>query len=216
MKKLIFLLAFVAFAKISSGTCSMHAVYYINSTQVVSVPPYGHSVNNIYINNGDSVEFWISASAPWPCSCSLENILWTYNGVVFDSVPGCVSGTHHTVYNPGEYKLTLIFDGTLYCSHTFNVNVNLLSITDNSLQNILNVSPNPFKNNLSVSIQKSNIKQLTFSVHNILGHQVFTQLEKSTSSVYQKEIDLSNLLKGIYFLQANVDGQRIVRKIIKE
>ena len=78
------------------------------------------------------------------------------------------------------------------------------------------VYPNPFISKISISLPKQNLKQATFTVKNILGQTVFTEQENNLSRSYTKTIDLSFLSKGIYLLDVIIDGERTVRKIVKE
>ncbi|MEP7170083.1 MAG: T9SS type A sorting domain-containing protein, partial [Bacteroidota bacterium] len=78
------------------------------------------------------------------------------------------------------------------------------------------VYPNPFVNTVSIIIHKKNIKEAIFTVRNILGQTVFDKREINLSNTYTKTIDLSFLLKGIYFLDVIIGGERKVKKIVKE
>ena len=77
-------------------------------------------------------------------------------------------------------------------------------------------NPNPFISEISITIQKQNIKQATFTIKNILGQTIFNIQENNLSSTYIKTIDLSFLSKGIYFLDVIIDGEQTVKKIVKE
>jgi hypothetical protein len=58
--------------------------------------------------------------------------------------------------------------------------------------------------------------QGVFNIKNILGQTVFHQQEKIQRSSYTKMIDLSSLANGIYLLEVIIDGERSVKKIVKE
>jgi len=49
---------------------------------------------------------------------------------------------------------------------------------------------------------------------NIVGDLVFTSSEKNIA--HEKTIDISALPNAIYFLELNVNGKRIMKKVIKE
>ncbi|MEP7168760.1 MAG: T9SS type A sorting domain-containing protein [Bacteroidota bacterium] len=84
------------------------------------------------------------------------------------------------------------------------------------------IAPNPFTNDITVTIQNhpepSGIKHATFTVKNILGQIVFTfsQVPNFGKGFYGQTLNLSFLSKGIYLLEATIDNERIVKKIVKE
>ena len=80
----------------------------------------------------------------------------------------------------------------------------------------LTLYPNPFNNKITVSLQTQNAKQATFSIYNMMGEMVYSDQESKISSSYTKTIDLCNLSDGVYFFQAVIDEDRIVRKIVKQ
>jgi hypothetical protein len=88
--------------------------------------------------------------------------------------------------------------------------------SQNSFQEI-SVYPNPFITGISLRIKKQNIKQLSFIIKNILGQKVFenTKVQISNSN-YQTNLDLGFLSNGVYLLEATIDGERMVKKIVKE
>lgn len=70
---------------------------------------------------------------------------------------------------------------------------------------IVKVFPNPVKSLLRVEITAENVEVFLYNLDGI-------QLMKGSANNY----DLSGLKTGIYFLEVHFDGQRIVKKIIKE
>ena len=78
------------------------------------------------------------------------------------------------------------------------------------------LAPNPFTDELTITFQKQNVQFLSCKVYNVLGKTVFTMEENIRSSLFTKKINLHDLTNGIYFLDVNTDGERKVKKIIKE
>ncbi|MCC6369999.1 MAG: T9SS type A sorting domain-containing protein [Bacteroidia bacterium] len=72
------------------------------------------------------------------------------------------------------------------------------------------VMPNPFKENITVS---SNLNITTLVIQDLLGKEVLRFSDKT----FSKQISLSELKSGVYFITAEFDNNnRITHKIIKE
>jgi hypothetical protein len=78
------------------------------------------------------------------------------------------------------------------------------------------VSPNPFTSSITISIKKTNFKHFTLAIHNILGQTVYRMSENNFGNTYSKTIDMNKLSRGIYLLEVIIDGERTVKKIVKE
>ena len=89
------------------------------------------------------------------------------------------------------------------------------AINENAEQeNHISIYPNPFTS--TITIQNQNFNQVKFTIHNIFGQSVFNEQENNLSSNYTKTIDLSFLSQGIYLIDIIIDGERTVKKIVKE
>ena len=84
----------------------------------------------------------------------------------------------------------------------------------------INIFPNPASNFFTLTISNSENKNISLLLANILGQKVFsedalrsTTQSRSTSSF---QIDASRLSSGIYFLQIDIGGEKVFRKIAKE
>ena len=93
---------------------------------------------------------------------------------------------------------------------------NPLIVEQLSNTNYITISPNPFSSTLSISLQKENLQQADFTITNIIGQPVYTQHESNLCSTYTKQIDLSYLPAGVYFLQVIANGERSVRQLVKQ
>ncbi|MEO8146523.1 MAG: T9SS type A sorting domain-containing protein [Bacteroidia bacterium] len=91
-----------------------------------------------------------------------------------------------------------------------------LSIDIKNISNIWNLFPNPFQENLSISIQKQYFKQVLITIKDILGQIVFIEEDENLNNNYSKTIDLSFLSNGIYFVELYIEGERTVKKIVKQ
>ena len=101
-----------------------------------------------------------------------------------------------------------IYSPTYYCCITgiYNPETHL----------VISVFPNPVTEFVNILVESLNTKQISLSIKNVLGQNIFNKQESNPSNVYKKTIDLSFLSKGIYLLEINIDGKRTVKKIVKE
>ena len=129
---------------------------------------------------------------------------------------GCYVVASFTAANAGYYKSQSAINSSSdywvikFCD-TIVTTVN--EITPN-LQ--FSVYPNPFVTDLAISMQKDNLKEATFTITNLLGQTIYTQHETNLSTTYTKMLDLSYLPNGVYFLEVVVDGERMVREVVKQ
>jgi hypothetical protein len=78
------------------------------------------------------------------------------------------------------------------------------------------IFPNPFTSEITIAFQKQNMQFFSCKVFNTLSETVFSMEENKVSNLFTKKINLRNLADGIYFLDIIADGERTVKKIIKE
>ncbi len=98
-------------------------------------------------------------------------------------------------------------EGFTYFAYTFNTDINTLSVSSIDDQNISEENilyPNPVEN--TINIANSN-NLMNTAVYNNLGQFLFETKEK--------EIDVSTLPKGVYFLKLLNNEGSLVKKILK-
>jgi carboxyl-terminal processing protease len=120
------------------------------------------------------------------------------NGVKIDSV---VSPTIAGIRNGRDE----ILEAALTC---------LTDVHNSSSDNLqLNMFPNPVTNKLTIAFVEDKLHDLDICLFNILGEIVFSS--KDQNIAYEKTIDLSSLANGIYFIELNIDGNRVAKKVVK-
>ena len=80
----------------------------------------------------------------------------------------------------------------------------------------LRVYPNPTSGDLYINIQKDNFKEASFTLTNTTGQIIYQSTSDHIAHSYTKILDLSRLPTGVYMLDVIVDGERIVKKVVKE
>jgi Secretion system C-terminal sorting domain len=82
--------------------------------------------------------------------------------------------------------------------------------------NQIRVFPNPTTGVLNITIHKSNFNKAEFILMNILGEKIYYEKVDYINTSITKTISIDKLSSGIYFLQVFIDGEPIVKKIVKE
>ena len=131
---------------------------------------------------------------------------------------GCYAIANTTDAQIGGYKTQSPWDSTndywivKFCDTLIN------SVTDITERDKVQLSiyPNPFATDIAIAIQKENLRAATFTITNPLGQIIYTQQETNLSPAYTKMLDLRYLPNGVYFVSVVVDGERVVREVVKE
>lgn len=75
----------------------------------------------------------------------------------------------------------------------------------------LKIYPNPVSNELSIELE-GNFRSIQLSIYDLSGRLLLSE----TNSTNKVSIDVSRLMSGLYFLQAQADGISIIRKFVKK
>lgn len=110
-------------------------------------------------------------------------------------------------FDPGPSVYNLIASG-YYDGYVLKLNQDITTgVLEKKIQNIL-IYPNPVKNVLTI---KKNIKKTDkIRIIDLTGKTIKT-IESNSN-----KIDVSSLLKGIYFLEITTNDSVLVQKLIKE
>jgi hypothetical protein len=83
-------------------------------------------------------------------------------------------------------------------------------------ENKIVLSPNPTNGKLKLETGNLNGGEIKIRVLDVLGKEVFSTQFTNSDETNVHEMDLSNLINGIYFLQVNTDRGSVVKKFIKQ
>ena len=119
------------------------------------------------------------------------------------------------ITQPGIYSVTTV--DFLLCEATTSDTIWLscTGITEYTLNNLLQLYPNPAKDYFTIKMNTDEKMNLNLKLYNVLGEEVY-RTEMQTSNMQEKRIDVTALNAGIYFLHAESEGARIIKKIIIE
>lgn len=138
----------------------------------------------------------------------------TYSG------PGVSAGTFNpSVAGEGLHTITYTFITPEGCIGTASRKIevtSLVGINANSKIIAFNVTPNPAKGVIKLSVSGKSNENLRVSVIDQLGRVVWTGNYDDNSKSISKEIDLSSLPKGAYFIKADFGNSSEMKKLILE
>lgn len=77
-----------------------------------------------------------------------------------------------------------------------------------------NVYPNPSQGSVNLSIEGLSNGNVTILVQNLLGEVIYQTNTVTNNGTIEKNIDLSNAPKGVYFVKLNSQNQSYTRKIV--
>ena len=153
-----------------------------------------------------------------------EGLYGSGKGICLDDI--------RSVYVTGNYRWPIAYFGSYSVTNnnTSNITNLYLAKLDSSASGLLlnssfasadftetiTTSPNPFSNAIFIKIENQNIKSISINIRNTLGELVFIQNENKAHTPFKKQLDLSFLSGGIYFLEVITDGERLVKKVVKE
>ncbi len=161
------------------------------------------SVNNAIVSEPDPllINIYISDSSLVATS--------GYNSYQWYSADGnIVNGATNETFTPntvGEYYV-VVNNGE--CEETsYSIDYNISNISE--IENNLHIYPNPTNGIITIIGEK--IKNI--SVYNLLGNQLF-KVEKNNLNINSRNIDLSNLARGIYTIQIEQNNKILNYQII--
>tara|TARA_B100001287_G_scaffold6636_1_gene5092 strand:- start:14359 stop:16362 length:2004 start_codon:yes stop_codon:yes gene_type:complete len=95
------------------------------------------------------------------------------------------------------------------CSGAININ--------DDISNDIEIFPNPSNGVINIKFEQNALTSSSkFTIVNLLGDLVFSGSLESDISVGSTQVNLSNISKGVYFLNFNTSGSTICKKIILE
>lgn len=117
----------------------------------------------------------------------------------------------------GDYQVLIYNPNFPFC----NVTTDLTTIStvgiedDNSLLQGLSVHPNPSTGKFTLTLQTL-ATQVNLSVNDMVGRTVYSSTLAIQNNVAEKTIDLNESAKGVYMLNIEIAGKRVVRKLVVE
>jgi hypothetical protein len=170
----------------------------VNSLPAVSLTPFAVSV----CDNGGPVS--LGGGSP-------AGGVYSGTGVSGSTFDPSVSGA-------GVVLITYTVTDANACSNSDSaaITVDLCSgIAGNTSSSTeINVFPNPASEMISISITNADFSQISISITDLQGKEVFSATDKNVSAEYKRQIDVQEFGKGIYFIRMNTGNDSKVEKLI--
>ena len=165
----------------------------------------GGNAPNVACNVGDTLRFQ-GFGTVWINSTIIYSGL---NSVTIDYIVQPMDATYAGCYFP------------ITSCTTLPILIGNITVATNGIINYTNkiellIYPNPSSTFFYINLANIKNNPVSLILVNLMGEKVFTTTEKSQQNNFTQQIDVRNLPVGIYFLQADVGGEKIIKKIIKE
>ena len=89
-------------------------------------------------------------------------------------------------------------------------------ITESTFNNEINIYPNPTSGMFNISISNANFAELTISVVDIRGREVYKSVDKNIAAQYNKQLNLEQVAKGIYYIKLSNGTDVKIQKLVIE
>jgi hypothetical protein len=175
-------------------------------------------VNVIVVNGVQSAFSFANAGNTYNFTDnSLGNITsWSWN--FGDGNSSTSQNPTHTYAGNGTYNVTLIVTNGAGCTDSITQIIYISTgIYSPSANATLDVFPNPVNDNLIVNLSTIETgKEWTIKVSDMIGQVLFTKTLKTVSGSNETELSFAHYSKGIYVLELENNGTKLIRKIVKE
>jgi len=132
---------------------------------------------------------------------------WQLNGI---DIPGATDQSY-TIVESGLY--TVIITNQNGCTAQSSFDAMLVGIEELTTT-MINLFPNPSNGNFALQVSNAPFDRLDIEITNALGVNVFSSSENISSSQWKKDIHLTQVVTGIYFLHLQTNGCSLDRRVI--
>ncbi|HYV90568.1 MAG TPA: T9SS type A sorting domain-containing protein [Chitinophagales bacterium] len=134
---------------------------------------------------------------------------WQLNSV---DIPGATNQSYNMLQS-GLY--TVVIGDENGCSAQASVDAALVGISEVEENSFVNIFPNP--NSGSFMVEWLNgliVGEISIEVVNTLGQIIFSSYEKTGGAARNKEIDLGDVVRGMYFIEIKTENEFVRKKIL--
>lgn len=136
-------------------------------------------------------------------SGSISSILWN-NGELGSSINNLSADTYVCIVTDSY--------GCEYYFGPFEVNTNTTSLADLKVVENWKAFPNPTRNVINLELELTQTEQIQIRLLDVLGRQL--QTETIQARLLQKQLDVSTLAAGIYFVEIQINQHNFAERIM--
>lgn len=150
---------------------------------------------------------------------SNPSYLWTFNGAGSSTNSTGPDFTLNNTTNGTQVQCTITSNTTCanpnqVTSSTLTINCIATAIPSIDGLEEFKVVPNPNAGVFAVKIKLNTVKDVRFRLLNVLGQTVYESGTYHLSGTQSKEINVSKLLDGVYFLETKIDKDTFIEKVV--
>ncbi len=121
-----------------------------------------------------------------------------------------------SVTGQGMWTITYTVTDANNCNNSDSevITVDLCTGIASNDSQVISLYPNPTTGMFTLNINNANTNHVVISIVDMQGKIVYNESDKNVSSQYNKQIDLSDLAKGIYYVKLNIGSDVQIQKLI--
>lgn len=143
---------------------------------------------------------------------------WYSAGIVGSSIFGASGYTVHKLQTGKVLFVAGNFTtGNGASAYCYLVTESSIAASVESLSNVLSIDiyPNPSNAKITVNMELKQEEEMSIVIKNLIGQPIMGFKDESAGNLFKKEIDLSALSGGIYFITIQMGAENITKRIIK-
>ncbi|TND09099.1 MAG: fibronectin type III domain-containing protein [Bacteroidetes bacterium] len=183
---------------VDANNCSVNQAATIAEPTALTASATGTNATCVGCTNGSATATASGGTGPY-------TYLWTPGNQTTQTAAGLGQGTYVVCVTDANgcgpvCDTVLISDGTAIAYYE--------DIYD------ISVYPNPTWDNFEVQMDPLGSAEIVFTLTDMLGNKILSEKVFATS-VFRKTFRTTGISSGIYFLQTEIDGKRLTKKIVK-
>jgi len=183
--------------------------YWVSETNQFGCSVNSNVLNVNVIENPPKPNFGITGST-LTCLLTGVNFQWYQNG---NLIPGATNNSY-TADTSSYYSL--VVTNSFGCYNTSDSVFITVGINENDFSSEIKVYPNPSNGKISVIINNNKTVDLTFSLSDITGRELYSSNEQKSQNVFTKQFDFNNFGKGMFILNIKSEDKQFNKRIVIE
>jgi hypothetical protein len=122
-----------------------------------------------------------------------------------------------SVAGVGSIAITYTITDTNSCSNAASSNITVQDCTgieESLTSSEVTVYPNPTMGSFNIAINNINVDELVIIIFDLQGKQVFSSVDKNVTGAYNKQINLDEVAKGLYYIKVSAGSEVKIQKLI--